>query len=80
MLPVDCAKYPNIVIGARGGANNAVVDVNHLHELANDAGEGLDPFDLLLGTEELALEVLMLVLDVPLLNDSSWHWRDLRWL
>lgn len=68
LLPIDRAQNPHVVIGARGGADDAVVGIDHLHELADDEGDGLDPLDLLLGAEELALEVLVLVLDVLLLD------------
>ena len=39
---------------------------NGLDELADDEGLRLDVLDLFLGTEELALEALVLVLDVLL--------------
>lgn len=67
-LAIDCAENTDVVIGAGGGTDDAVVLVDHLHELADDEGNGLDPLNLLLGTEELALQVLLFVLHVLLLD------------
>ena len=47
-LAVDGAEDPDVVVAARGGAHDAVVAVDHLHELADDERHGLDPLDLLL--------------------------------
>lgn len=42
--------------------------VDGLEELADDEGDRLDALDLLLSSEELALEVLLLILDVLFLK------------
>ena len=53
---------PDIIVAARGGANNASVLVDGLKELPDNEGNGLDPLDLLLGVEKLLLQVPLLVL------------------
>lgn len=67
-LPVDGTKNPNIVIRAGGGTDDAVVLIDHLHELADNERNRLDPLDLLLSAEELALQILLLIFHVFLLN------------
>ena len=67
-LAVDGAEDSDVVVGSCGGSNDAVVLVNHLHELANDERHRLDPLHLLLRSEQLALEILLLILHVLLLD------------
>lgn len=67
-LPIDRAEDPNVVIRSGRRSDDAVVLIDHLHELADDEGHRLYPLDLFLSPEELALEVLELVLDVLLLD------------
>lgn len=67
-LPINCTQNPDIVIRSRGRADDAVVGIDHLHELADDEGDRLDPFHLFLGSEELALEILLLIFDVLFLD------------
>lgn len=67
-LAVNSTENPNVVVGSGGGSNDAVVLVNHLHELANDKRNRLDPFYFLLRAKKLALEILLLVLHVLLLD------------
>lgn len=67
-LTVNGAKNPNIVIRSSGRANDAIVLIDHLHELADDEWNRLDPLDLLLGAKELTLEVLMLILNILFLD------------
>lgn len=67
-FPIDSAEDPHVVIGAGGGADDSIVLVDHLHELADDERHRLDPLDLLLGAEVLALQILQLVLHVLLLD------------
>lgn len=51
-----------------GGAHDRSVLVHSLQELANDQRDALDSLHLLLGVQELFLEVLLLILDVLLLD------------
>lgn len=67
-LPIDRAQDPHVVIRSGRRSDDSVVLIDHLHELADDERDRLDPLDLLLGAEVLALEVLELVLDVLLLD------------
>ena len=67
-LAVDGRQDAHVVVGAGGGGDDAVVVVDDLEELADDKRDGLDAFDLLLGSHEFALQVLHLVLDVLLLD------------
>jgi len=67
-LAVDGAEDSDVVVGSGGGSNDAIVLVDHFHELADDERHRLDPLDLLLRAEELALEILLLVLDVLFLD------------
>lgn len=68
LLPINRAENPDVVIGSGGGPHDAVIGIDHLHELADDEGDGLDTLDLFLCAEELALEVLVFVLDVFFLD------------
>ena len=72
-LTVDGAEDPNVVVATGGGADDAVVVVDHLHELTDDERHGLDPLHLLLRTQQLALEVLLLVLHVLILDLNELH-------
>lgn len=67
-LAVDGTEDPDVVVGSGGGSDDAVVLVNHLHELANDERHRLYPLHLLLRSEQLALEILLLILHVLLLD------------
>jgi len=67
-LPVQRAEDTDVIVGARGGAHDAVVGVHHLQELADDQGHGLDALDLLLGVQHLPLQVQLLLLNVLLLD------------
>lgn len=61
----------NDIVGARRGADDAGVLVDSLEELADDEGYGLDALDLLLGANELALKIELLVFDVAFLNGEE---------
>jgi hypothetical protein len=67
-LPVERAEDADVVVGAGGGAHDARVRVYHLQELADDQRHRLDALDLLLGAQQLTLQVLLLLLDVLLLR------------
>mmetsp|Transcript_19580 Transcript_19580/g.51517 ORF Transcript_19580/g.51517 Transcript_19580/m.51517 type:complete len:217 (-) Transcript_19580:35-685(-) len=67
-LAVDGAEDAHVVVGAGRRADDAVVVVDDLEELADDERHGLDALDLLLGPHQLALQVLHFVLDVILLD------------
>lgn len=67
-LAIESAEDAHVVVGAGRGADDAVVGVHHLEELADHERHRLDALDLLLGTDELPLQVLHLVLDVALLD------------
>ena len=54
-LPINRAENPDIVIRTSSGSHNTIVLIDHLHELADDEGHGLNPLDLLLGSKELPL-------------------------
>jgi hypothetical protein len=58
-------------MAASGRADNAVIGVNHLKELTNDKRHRLDALHLLLCSQQLALQVLSLILDIFLLRVSS---------
>lgn len=73
MLAIDGAENPDVVIRAGGGANNPVVLINHLHELANNERHRLDPLDLLLGPKKLAFEILLFILDVFFLDIDEFQ-------
>ena len=66
-LAVERAQDAHVVVGARRGADDAGVGVHHLEELADHERHRLYPLDLLLRPQQLALEVLLLLLDVLLL-------------
>ena len=51
-----------------GRAHDGGVLVHGLQELSYDEGDALDPLHLLLGMEELLLQVLLLILDILLLH------------
>ena len=65
---VDSAEDSDVVVGSCGGSNDAVVLVDHLHELAYDERHRLDPLHLLHRAEELAPEILQFVLHILLLD------------
>lgn len=67
-LTVDCAEDPNIIVRAGSGSDDGVVLVHHLHELADHERHRLNSLHLLLSAEELALQVLELVLHILLLD------------
>lgn len=54
--------------GTCGGADDGCVLVNGFQELANDQWDALYPLHLLLGMEELFLQVLLFIFDVLLLH------------
>lgn len=68
--------YANIVMAACSGADNTVVRIDHLKKLANHEGYRLDSLHLLLGSQQLALQVLGLILHIFLLhvgNTVQWN-------
>ena len=67
-LPINRAKNPDVVIRASSRSDDTIVLIDHLHELADDEGHGLNPLDFLLGSKELPLEILLLILDVLFLD------------
>jgi len=67
-LAVDGGQDAHVVVAARRAAHDADVGVHHLQELADDERDRLDALHLLLRTQQLALQVLLLVLDVLLLH------------
>lgn len=67
-IPVENAQNPHIITRPSGGSNDTVVLVDHLHEIADDEGNGLAALHLFLCVEELALEILLIVLDLLLLD------------
>ena len=66
-LAVEGGQDPNVVGRAGGRRDDAVVGVDHFVELANDQRDGLDAGNLLLGPEQLPLQMPHLVLEVLLL-------------
>ncbi len=64
-LAVDSTQNPHVVIGARSGTYNSVVLVHHLYELAYYYRHRLDTLDLLLGSQQLPLQILLFILNVP---------------
>lgn len=68
MLSINSTENPDVVIGSRGGPDDAVVLIHHLHELTDHQRHRLDPLHLLLGAEELPLQILLLVFHVLLLD------------
>jgi hypothetical protein len=67
-LAVERAQDAHVVVGARGAAHDAGGGVHHLQELADDERHRLDALHFFLRTQQLALQVFLLVLDVLLLN------------
>ena len=59
--------------GWKGGG---LLLVDGLHELADHEGHALDALDLLLGADELPLEVPLLILDVLLLELEVSAWSQ----
>lgn len=72
-LSIDCAENSDIVIGSGGGSDDAVVLIDHLHELANNERHRLDPLHFFLRAKKLALEILLLVLDVLFLDVDEFE-------
>ena len=68
LLAVDGAEDPHVVGAAAGGPHDAVVGVDHLHELADLERRRAAALDLLLHVQLLAPEVPELVLDAVLLD------------
>lgn len=68
ILAVDGAEDPHVVAPAGGGRHDAVVRVDHLHELADLERRRPAPLHLLLHAHLLAPEVPELVLDAVLLD------------
>jgi hypothetical protein len=68
-LAVDSGEDADDVIGARRRTDDAGMLVDGFEELADDEGNRLDALDLFLSSNQLALEVLLFVLDVFLLRD-----------
>ena len=67
-LPVQGGQDAHVVVGPGRRRHDAVVGVDHLVELADDQRDGLDAGDLLLGPEQLPLQMAHLVLEVFLLQ------------
>mmetsp|Transcript_20563 Transcript_20563/g.48703 ORF Transcript_20563/g.48703 Transcript_20563/m.48703 type:complete len:342 (+) Transcript_20563:380-1405(+) len=67
-LAVDGRQHPHVVVGAGSGADDAVVVVDDLEELADDKRDRLDALHLLLCAHVLTLQVVDLVFDVLLLD------------
>jgi hypothetical protein len=63
------------IVAARGGPNDAGVLVDGFEELADDEGNGLDPFDFLLGTAKFSLQTALLVFNVLLQQHQLWALR-----
>lgn len=63
-LSVNGTENAYVVVGSSGGAYYTCVVIYHFKELPNDQGDGLDAFDLLLGSEELRFEVFLFFFDV----------------
>mmetsp|Transcript_6056 Transcript_6056/g.18332 ORF Transcript_6056/g.18332 Transcript_6056/m.18332 type:complete len:476 (-) Transcript_6056:96-1523(-) len=67
-LPVDRGQDAHVVVGPRRGAHDRGVLVDHLQELPDHEGDGLDALHLLLGAHQLPPQALGLLLDVVLLD------------
>lgn len=68
LLAVERGEDADEVGGSRGRGDDAVLLVDHLGKGADGEGDGLDALHLLLRADQLALQVLHLVLQVGLLD------------
>eukprot|EP01139_Manchomonas_bermudensis_P015150 Amastigsp_a509598_547.p3 type:complete len:126 gc:universal Amastigsp_a509598_547:911-1288(+) len=71
LLAVKRREHSHIVVGSRRRAHNSIVFVDHFQKLTDGQRHTLDALDLLLGTQELSLEVLLLDADVLFLNRNK---------
>ena len=67
ILSVKRREHPDVALTMLP-ANNSIVLVNHLNEVAGSQMHALDELDLLLRPHVLGLKVTLLVLDILLLD------------